>query len=95
MRQGCQSRRYDIAQRPRALTTADDQELDWSVGFRHLIAGTANRKDRAPHRISGMFDADAVGKAQASGRGKTSGDSLGARRQQPISAAEHGILLVN
>ena len=95
LRQGCQSRRYDVAQRPRALTTANYQQLDWPVGFRCLIAGIANRQDRAPHGVSGMYDADAVGEAQAGSRGKTSGDAPGARRQQPIGAAEHGILLVN
>src|SRR6516165_3959090 len=95
LRQRFQSRRHNLAQDARPLTAAHDQQLDRPARSGYLVAYIANRHDGLPHGIAGMDGTDAVGKAQTCRWGKTGGDHPCARRQQPVGAAEHGVLLVN
>ena len=51
--------------------------------------------DRRPHRVPGMDGAGAIGRPHRSGLGKAGGDSPHPRRQQPVGAPEHSVLLVD
>ena len=94
-RQRGQRRRHDLAEHPRALAAAGDQQLDRPAGFGRRITCRADREDRRAHRVAGMHRAGLVGGAQPGGLGKAGGDAAGARRQQPVGAAEHRVLLMD
>lgn len=78
-----------------ALAAAKDQEFDRLVGSGRGIANGAKGEDRGPDRISGMNRAGTVDRPEPFRVRKPGGNTPGKRRQQPVGAAKHGVLLVD
>ena len=87
--QSRQRRRHDVGEDPRALTAAEDQELE--VAPRRAVSGGAATL------IAGRTGLPVwAARAWSAGRrfGKTGGDPPDTPRQTAVGTAEHGILLV-
>ena len=89
-RQRRQRRRHDIAEHARAERAAQHQQAQ-RVRRRH-VRHCGERGDRRAHRIAGDHRRRAC--RHALGGGEAQRQHVGVARQEPVGAAEHGVLLV-
>ena len=82
--------RNDIAEHPRAKRSTQHQQTHRANGWG--VTQRRKRNDRLAHRIAGQQRRNAV--RQALGGGKAERQHRCVARQEPIGAAQHGVLLV-